>query len=74
VPQTLVKLIAENMAIYAGAMNDNLYIPQAEELLRRFRAVEGRDATNYLKVEEWSLAHIDQKSGFLVLAKRKHDD
>lgn len=79
VPQTLVELIAENMAIYASlnaenmtfnpevAIDDEFFIPHAEELLRRFRAIEGRDAADYEEVEEWSLRHINQKSGFFVL-------
>ena len=30
----LVEVVAENMAIYAGALDDQQFMPQAEQLLR----------------------------------------
>jgi hypothetical protein len=55
------------MAIYAGAIDEEPYLPQAKELLRRFRAVEGRNPADYLEIEDWSRNHLDQKGGkFLV--------
>jgi hypothetical protein len=63
----LVEEIAENMAIYAGSMDEEAYLPSAKELLRRFRAIKGRDPVDYMEVEEWSMSMIDKSGQFLVL-------
>jgi hypothetical protein len=66
-PVPLVDVVAENMAIYAGAFDDQSFRPQAEQLLRSFEAIEGRPAADYLEIEQWSLTHQDQGGRFLVL-------
>ncbi len=65
----LVEVVAENMMIYAGALDHQPFMPQAEQLLRSFEAIEGRPATDYLEVEEWSMRHLNDTSAarFLVL-------
>jgi hypothetical protein len=68
--QSLVELVAENMAVYASAVSDyESFMPQAEQLLRSFEAIEGRPATNYLEVEEWSRRHLNKvgPARYLVL-------
>jgi hypothetical protein len=64
----LVELVAENMSIYAGVLDDQLFLPQAEQLLHSFEAIEGRPAADYLEIEQWSMQHLDiATSRFLVL-------
>jgi hypothetical protein len=67
-PLPLVEELAENMAIYAGAIDDQPFRPQAEQLLRSFEAIEGRPAADYMEIENWSMSHLDVKGArFLVL-------
>jgi hypothetical protein len=66
-PPSLVEVIAENMAIYAGAVDDQSFMPQAEQLLRTFEAIEGRSPAEYLEFEQWSMNHLDKGGRFLVL-------
>lgn len=68
-PMPLVELVAENMAIYAGAGVDGIdsFMPKAEHLLRMFEAIEGRPAADYLEIEQWSMSHLDEGGKFLVL-------
>jgi hypothetical protein len=47
--------IAEAMAIQAGSTDTNAFIPQAEQLLQSFEAIEGRAPADYLEIEEWSM-------------------
>ena len=65
----MVEVVAENMAIYAGALDDQQFMPQAEQLLRSFEAIEGRPATDYMEVEDWSRDHLHHvgPARFLVL-------
>jgi hypothetical protein len=62
----LVERVAEAMAIYAGSMDLESFIPQAKQLLRSFEAVEGHPATTYLD-EEWSARHLGGGDRFLVI-------
>jgi hypothetical protein len=62
----LVELVAENMAIYAGCIDEQGFRPQAEQLLRSFEAIEGRPATDYLEIEEWSRHHLDHVAARLL--------
>ncbi len=64
----LTELLAENMAIYAGQHDVGQFLPQAEELMRRFRAIEGRWPEDYLEIEDWSRNRLD-KSGNLLVVK-----
>jgi hypothetical protein len=64
----LVEQIAENMAIYAGAKDDAAFLSLAKELLRRFRAIKGRDPVDYLEVEEWSASTVDKSGRFSVFS------
>jgi hypothetical protein len=64
----LVELVAENMSIYAGGVDDGRFLPQAEQLLHSFEAIEGRPAADYLELEQWSRQHLDSPAArFLVL-------
>ena len=63
-PPLLVEQVAENMAIYAGATDDALFLPHAYRLLGLFQFIEGRPTENYLEIEEWSRTHPDWSSRF----------
>ena len=53
----LVELLAENLAIYDGSVNDDeAYLAQAREILRQYRAAHGRDPAEYMEVEEFFLS------------------
>jgi hypothetical protein len=62
-----VELVAENMAIHAGSVSEEEFIPAARELIRQFEAIEGREPRDYLEIEEWSLSRL--KSGKLLVLK-----
>jgi uncharacterized protein (DUF427 family) len=64
----LVEQIAENIAIYAGVIDDARFMPQAQQLLRIFEAIEGRPPRDYLEIEDWSLHHLE-KGGRLLIVK-----
>jgi hypothetical protein len=67
-PPPLVELVAEHMAIYGGTLDDGHFMPQAEQLLRTFEAIEGRPSADYPEIEEWSRRHLDIRAArFLVL-------
>jgi hypothetical protein len=68
-PQTLLEQVAEAMAVYAGTMDDDRFIPQAEQLLSSFQASEGRSATHYLEIGEFSKRHLHPSGKFLVTCK-----
>lgn len=63
----IVEVLAENMAIYAGAIDHAAYLPLAKEVLRRFRAIKGRDPVDYLEVEEWCRSTLDKSGRLHVL-------
>ena len=59
-PPPLVEQLAENMEICAGVFaHDHFFQPLAEELLRSFKAIEGRPARDYLEIEGWLMRHRD---------------
>jgi hypothetical protein len=64
----ITEALAENMSIYAAAGDADDYLPQAQELMRRFKATEGRWPSAYLEIEEWSRGKLD-KSGRLLVVK-----
>ena len=64
----ITEAIAEAMAIYAASGDPDDYLPQAQELMRRFHATEGRWPRGYLEIEEWSRGKLD-KSGKLLVVK-----
>jgi hypothetical protein len=55
----LVELITENMAIYAGATDNEPFRPEAERLLRAFEAALGRAPKDYLEFEQWAHMQTD---------------
>jgi hypothetical protein len=65
--EVLIGEIAENIAIYNGVVNDEQFIPQAQQLLRSFEAIEGRLPRDYLEIETWSASRVDRSGRFLVL-------
>jgi hypothetical protein len=71
----LAEVVAENMAIYAGVLDEQSFMPQAEQLLRSFEAIEGKPAADYLEVEEWSRSHLNTvgPARLLVLTPKKDD-
>jgi hypothetical protein len=52
-PLPLVEEIAENLAIYAGVIDDTPFLDMAARLLRSFEVTAGRPAENHLEVEDW---------------------
>jgi hypothetical protein len=65
--RVLVEEIAENMSIYAGTIDPDRFVPQAEQLLSSFEAMVGRLPNDYLEIEDWSRNHLDKGGRFLVL-------
>jgi hypothetical protein len=63
----LVEQIAEGMAIYAGSLDAAAFMPQAQQLLRSFVAIEGRPPADYLEIEKWSMRRV--KSGRFLMVK-----
>jgi hypothetical protein len=58
-----VRLIAENMAIYANQpFNNEAFMPQARELLRSFKEIEGYLPDDYAELESWA-GYIRWKGG-----------
>jgi hypothetical protein len=57
IPLALLEELAQNMAISVGAMDDNLYIPQARFLLQAFEASEGRVPRDCLEIQDWCSHH-----------------
>ena len=61
--EDFVRLIAENMAIYAGVLNgDEAFMPQARELLRSFKEIEGHLPVDYAELEIWA-GYVRWKAG-----------
>jgi len=53
--EDFVRLVAENMAIHAGALDgDEAFMPQARELLRSFKETEGHLPVDYAELEAWA--------------------
>ena len=51
--QGKVEQIAENLAIHAGSLDSDTFIPLARQLLWSFRRAHGRDLKSYLELETW---------------------
>jgi hypothetical protein len=61
--EDFVRLIAENMAIYAQQPNnDEAFMPQARELLRSFKEIEGHLPDDYAELEIWA-GYVRWKAG-----------
>jgi len=56
-PLPLVEQIAENLAIYAGTVDEAQFIPHAKFLLGAFKSSEGRLPGDYLELENWCSRH-----------------
>jgi hypothetical protein len=64
----ITEQVAEAMAIYAGTMDQEHFVPQAEQLMRTFKEIQGRWPRNYMEIEDWSRGKLD-KSGRLLVVK-----
>ena len=53
-PRPLVEVVAENMAIYVGVMDDTKFLTPAAQAIEAFTRIEGHAPEDYSELEAWA--------------------
>jgi hypothetical protein len=64
--EALVFETAENMAIYAGASDDEPFLVPAHECIEQFANAHVREPYDYLELEEWARSVVERHHLFVV--------